>query len=308
MKLGKLEKKDLRGIWKNEAVDFTNWLAQEENLTLLSEEIGLSIKPIRTEAGVGNFSVDILAEDEDTGEKVIIENQLEMTDHEHLGKTITYAAGYDAHFVIWVVKDIREEHKQAIDWLNERTDENVNFFLVKVELWSVSGSDPAPKFQIISKPNDWVKALRGATNKGELTETKLLQLEYWTKFKEFCMARGTILSLRKASPQHWFNISMGSSSCYISLSVNTKEEILACWVWIPDSKETFHKFHENRVNIEKELGLPLEWNELPEKKASWVKTSLPDSALDDPVEWAHHYFEWMLKTAEQFYAVFKKYL
>ena len=111
MKLSKLEKVDLREVWKHEALDFTNWLAKPENLELLSDEIGIDITLIQTEASVGNFNVDILAEEENTGRKIVIENQLESTDHDHLGKIITYASGFDAEIIIWIVKNVRDEHK-----------------------------------------------------------------------------------------------------------------------------------------------------------------------------------------------------
>jgi hypothetical protein len=120
--LGKLEKVNIREIWKNEAKDFTTWLAKEENLALLSAEIDIPLKLIKIEASVGSFSADILAEEENTGNKAIIENQLEETDHDHLGKIITYGSGFDAKYLIWIFRDIREEHRQAIDWLNEKTD------------------------------------------------------------------------------------------------------------------------------------------------------------------------------------------
>ncbi len=119
MQLSKLEKVALREVWKHEALDFTNWLAKPENLELLSDEIGIDITLIQTEASVGDFNVDILAEEENTGKKIIIENQLESTDHDHLGKIITYASGFDAEIIIWIVKGVRDEHKKAIDWLNE---------------------------------------------------------------------------------------------------------------------------------------------------------------------------------------------
>ena len=163
MKLEKLKKIDLRKAWNHEATDFTNCLAEEENLSLLSDEIGTDIKLIQTEASVGKFSVDILAEEENTGRKIIIENQLEMTNHEHLGKIITYASGYDAEIIIWIIKDVRDEHKQAVDWLNEHTDDKINFFAIKMELWQIGNSPFAPKFQIISKPNDWAKAIKKST-------------------------------------------------------------------------------------------------------------------------------------------------
>ncbi len=135
MDLSTLEKVNLRQVWKHEASDFTNWLAQDENLDLLSDEIGIDISLIQTEASVGKFNVDILAEEDNTGRKIVIENQLESTNHDHLGKIITYASGFDAEIIIWIVKNVRDEHKQAVDWLNEHTDEKINIFAIKMEVW-----------------------------------------------------------------------------------------------------------------------------------------------------------------------------
>lgn len=134
MKLGKLDRVDLREYWKHEALDCTRWLSESANIEVLSDEVGIGIHIAQTEASVGRFNVDILAEEENTGRKIIIEHQLEVTDHLHLGQLITYAAGLEAAFVVWVVRDAREEHRQAVDWLNEHTDEQVNFFLVQIEL------------------------------------------------------------------------------------------------------------------------------------------------------------------------------
>ena len=158
--LSRLKKVELREAWRHEAMDFTNWLAKEDNLTLLGDEIGFDIQLTQTEAAVGSFSVDILAEEANTGNKIIIENQLEMTDHDHLGKIITYASGYDARVIVWVVKDAREEHRNAVDWLNEHTDENLEFYLVRIEVWQIENSPLAPKFEILSRPNDWAKAVK----------------------------------------------------------------------------------------------------------------------------------------------------
>ena len=176
--LGKLKKIELREAWKHEASHFTQWLAQAENLRLLGDEIGFDIKLVQTEAEVGSFNVDILAEEENTGRKIIIENQLEVTNHDHLGKIITYASGYDAQVIVWVAKDVREEHRQAIDWLNEHTDDAIEFYLVQIELWQIEDSPYAPKFEIISKPNDWTKAVRSSTDTSQLTDTKVKQLEF----------------------------------------------------------------------------------------------------------------------------------
>ena len=306
IQLGKLQKVDLRKAWKHEALDFTNWLAQEENLNLLSDEIGIDIQLIQTEASVGKFNVDILAEESNTGRKIIIENQLEVTNHDHLGKIITYASGYDAEIIIWIVKDVRDEHKQAIDWLNEHTDEKINFFAIKMELWQIGESPFAPKFQIISKPNDWAKAIKSSTSKSTLTDTKLLQLDFWNKFKEYAQSHNSKLRLRKASPHHWYNISFGSSDAHLSLTANSQLNQIACEVYIPKSKDLFYELEKKKGEIERELGMRLEWMALEGKKASRIKASR-DGDINNFDEW-EEYFSWLDNTAQNFQKVFPKYI
>lgn len=161
MKLGKLEQiTDLRSVWKHEAKDFTPWLAKEENLEILSEAVGIDIVVEEQESNVGDFSVDLFATEEGTGRRIIIENQLEETNHDHLGKIITYASGKEAEVIIWIVRKARDEHKQAIEWLNQHTDDKFEFFLIEIELWKINDSEPAPKFNIVERPNTWAKAMK----------------------------------------------------------------------------------------------------------------------------------------------------
>jgi len=306
MKLSKLEKVDLREVWKHEALDFTNWLAQPENLELLSDEIGIDISLIQTEASVGNFNVDILAEEENTGRKIIIENQLEPTNHDHLGKIITYASGFDAEIIVWIVKSVRDEHKQAVDWLNEHTDQKINIFAIQMEVWRIGESPYAPKFQIIAKPNDWAKAVKKASNQSELTDTKLLQLEFWSKFKEFVQENNERIKLRKAYPQHWHDISFGFSNAHITLTVNSQSSQMSCEIYIPDSKKLFSCLYAKKYEIEDELSEQLVWEELPEKKASRIKL-INKGELSKQEEWMQ-YHSWMLEKVTSFQNVFGKYI
>ena len=160
--LGTLKKiDDLRTIWPNEAKDFTPWLAK--NLSLLSDAVGIDISFAETESSVGDFSADILATDADTGRNIIIENQLGDTDHDHLGKLITYASGKSADIVIWIVKHAREEHRAAIEWLNNNTPQEIGFFLCEVKLYQIGDSPIAPYFELIEIPNNWSKGMKKAS-------------------------------------------------------------------------------------------------------------------------------------------------
>ena len=302
--LRKIKKVELRKAWNHEASDFTNWLAEEENLALLSDAVGIDIKLIQTEASVGKFNVDILAEEENTGKKIVIENQLEATNHDHLGKIITYASGYEANMVIWVVKEAREEHRQAIDWLNEHTEEDLGFFLIQVELWQIGESPFAPKFEVISKPNDWAKTVRQSVGSNKVTDTKVRQLEFWEQFKEHAEKNKTILRIQKPSPQHWLNISVGNSHAHISLTLNSFDEVIRTELYIPDNKDVFNFLHEQKTEIEKELGMELEWMELEGKKASRIKAEFP-GLVESTDEW-EKYFVWLQETAEKFHKTFSK--
>lgn len=157
-----IEVQDLRTVWPHEALDFTPWLSEDDNISLLSDAVGIDITIDETESSVGDFNVDIYASETGTDRKIIIENQLGDTDHEHLGKLITYASGKSAELIIWVVKHAREEHKSAIEWLNSHTDDHIGFFLCEIKLYKIGDSSPAVKFEVIEKPNDWAKEIKKA--------------------------------------------------------------------------------------------------------------------------------------------------
>jgi hypothetical protein len=298
--LAKLQKIDLRDVWGIEP-DFTNWLAQKENLDLLGEEIGVDIKIIKTEANVGNFKVDILAEEESSGRKIIIENQLEDTNHDHLGKIITYASGYDAEIIIWVVRDVREEHQRAVEWLNEHTDEKTGYFLIKVELWQIEGSKPAPKFDVLVSPNEWAKAIKASPAGGELSDTKLQQLDFWTKFKGFVRAKDTRIRLQTPRPQHWYDVSMGSSEAHVALTINSRENLLGCEIYISRNKELFNFLQERKEEIEKEIGEQAEWVNAAVASRIKIKKEIPDLFSQSEAE---NYFAWLHEKTTLFQKVF----
>lgn len=220
--LDHLKKVELRKVWPHEALDFTKWLSSPANLNMLGEAVGVELELIETESSVESFNVDIYAQEAGTGRKVIIENQLEETNHDHLGKVITYAAGKGAQVIIWVVAHARDEHRQAIEWLNEHTDNDFGLFLVEIELWTIGDSKPAPRFNVVEQPNEWTKALRLSEN---LSETERVKLSYWTKYRE--IARSTPNLLKVFSPQkptkdHWSTLRCGTSAYHIALLINTQ--------------------------------------------------------------------------------------
>ncbi|UZQ30517.1 MAG: hypothetical protein OHM56_03015 [Spiroplasma phoeniceum] len=184
MKLGKKKEIDIRTLWKHEANDFTKWLAQEENLYLLSESLDLNLSLIERERSVGDFKCDIFCEDEDLEKNVIIENQLTQTNHDHLGKIITYASGLKASIVIWIVQNARAEHISAISWLNEKTDEDILFFLVELHAYTIDDSLPTIDFKIIEKPKEFNKKIK-ISNSLTKSELNIRQSEFWKKLNEY---------------------------------------------------------------------------------------------------------------------------
>jgi len=301
--LSKLKEVPLREVWGHEAADFSQWLSQQENLSILGEEIGVDIKLIQTEANVGRYNVDILAEEESSGRKIIIENQLEDTNHEHLGKIITYASGYDAAIIIWIVKDYREEHRRAVDWLNEHTDGSINFFLIKIELWQIESSSPAPKFEILVSPNEWAKAMKSSPVSGEMTQTKLQQLDFWTKFKAHVLNKDARARLQTPRPQHWYDVSMGTSEAHIGLTINSRENLLGCEIYISRNKELFKFLAEKKADIEKELGQKAEW--IDAEVASRIVIKKEVSNIFD-TEKMPTYFDWLYEKTILFQKVFGK--
>lgn len=276
MELGKIKViKDLRSVWKNEANDFTKWLANEENINLLGDELGLSLQVQETEAGVGSYRLDILATEtsEENEVKVVIENQLESTNHDHLGKIITYASGYNAKYIIWIVKEAREEHIQAINWLNDITGDDRNFFLVKIELWQIEDSVLAPKFQIICRPNEWGKTIRNKRVATEFSNAQIVHYSIWSDFKDYALTHKPKFNLRTPSQDHWYDISVGRSGVHIALTAHSKENILSCQFYISDDHKLYHFLEQHRDEITQKLGLELNWDCVEGRKACYIETS-----------------------------------
>lgn len=302
MKLGKVEKLTIREQWKNEEYDFTPWLAQQENIQLLGDEINLDLEVEGTEVSIGSYKADIVAR-EGSGRTVIIENQLEKTDHKHLGQIITYASGIEAEIIIWVCSQVTHEHRQAIDWLNEVTRADIAFFACEIELWKIGDSLAAPKFNLVASPNDWAKVVKTTVNNGELSETKKAHLDFWNAFKTYMEESGTSLKLRQARPQHWFNLAVGRSKFNIALTTNTQSKQIGCEIYIrgEKAKEAFSQLEQQKEEIEAILG-QLEWHELPDGQDCRIKISR-DGDSKNRHQW-HDLHSWLKVESEAFLEVF----
>ncbi len=305
--LGQLKEiKDLREVWPHEALDFTPWLAEEENISLLGDAVGLEITVDETESSVGDFNVDIFATETGTDRKIIIENQLEDTNHDHLGKLITYASGKSADIIIWVVKHAREEHKAAIEWLNNHTDDKIGFFLCEIKLYKIGNSEPAVKFEVVERPNDWSKEFKrnisASPRRQEIYDYWIAFNNYAFKNKDFSKS----FNQRKPSFDHWMDFSIGSSGYHIGLSQIRSRDEISLELYISDDKELFKSLLEHKSEIEEKSGLVFDWRELPEKKASRILIT-KSVQFDEQNQWTAQ-FDWIMDTMIKMKAAFKKYL
>jgi hypothetical protein len=310
--LGRLQKVELREAWTSESSDFTPWLATEENLKLLGETIGIELELESQEKEVGPFRADILCKDTSNNDWVLIENQLERTDHSHLGQLITYAAGLKAVTIIWIAERFTEEHRAAMDWLNERTDEKIHLFGLEIELWKIDDSSIAPKFNIISQPNDWSRTVQqAAAGIGEVSEHKQFQLRFWTAFKEYMESKGSFVRCQKPLPQHWTNQAIGRSGVHLTSIVSTwnsetgnrTPEIRAeLYMDGPNAKQEFEALEKQKDSIEKSVGFPLVWHN-PQNKAMCKLYTRQDADFLNEQLWPQ-LFEWLRQRLEIMHKVF----
>lgn len=306
--LSKIEKISLRDCWDNEASDFTPWLATEENIALLADALGMNELEVKgQEEHVGPFRADILCVDPGTDKLVLIENQLEKTDHNHLGQILTYAAGLDAVTIIWIAERFTEEHRAAIDWLNRITDKEFNFFGVEIGLIKIGDSNAAPVFNVIAKPNGWSKDVRSsqASSEGH-SEGKIFNYEYWTSFNEFMANNPSkMFRTRSASYSHWMTIAIGHGAVHIDLLLNKREQkaTIQLYMWDDAEKKIYDALLKHKEEAEEKIGEKLMWRRLDGKKASSIdlikKCNLNDLDVQQEV------FSWYKEYTEKFITYFK---
>lgn len=281
MAIGKLEEVDIRELWKHEQYDFSEWLSKKENIENLNEILGLTLVDISKETYVGSYRCDLFAKDETTGIKVIIENQLEMSNHDHLGKIITYASGLDAKVVVWIVKEAREEHRSAIEWLNNNTNSNINFFLIEIHAYKIGNSDNAPMFQVIEQPNDFIKNNKSTNSSDTMNKSQSQRVEFWNQFNNVLVERGKPFNVRKATTDHWYNVAIGTSDAHIDITLVNKDSVIGVELYITDNKEFFDKLYQRKDEIENDLGFKLDWRRLNNSKASRIVTFIKGLNFDD---------------------------
>ena len=280
MSLGKISFYPLKKQWNHETT-FSDWLA-EDGLPMIGDAIGIELCDARREVSVGDYSADILAREEGGDRVVVIENQYNTANHDHLGKLVTYAAGLGAKVVVWIVEDVRVEAVSAVKWLNEISRDDISFFLIQAKLLQIDGSALAPQFVVVEKPDEWSRQAHSRVD--ELNDRQKTRLAFWTELADHLKtdaAFGRAFNLRKPSADHWMDFSCGSGSYHLAMTIKGMDR-LGVEIYIPNDKEQYEKFANARKEIEHALGFKMDWQPLPEKKASRIyygtKLNWTDSA------------------------------
>lgn len=306
VELGTLEKMALRNAWDREDTGFTPWLAQETNLNALAEALGIDeLVLIQREYPIGDFKLDILCSNGD--EKVIIENQLERTNHDHLGKILTYAAGVGAKKIIWIAESFRPEHVAALEFLNDNTTDGLSFFAAQIELWRIGDSPMAPKFGVVVKPDDWTRVEREqAQTTSAASPTKQLQLRFWKALRSYLAENHCKVRLSKPQPQHWLNSGIGRTGISLNVTANTRDRRLTAEIYLSsdNAKEQFKTLLAKKTEIEEALGFALDWQPLPDKIGSRIQTILDDISVSEEDRWPE-YFQWFDERLTKLNKVFR---
>ncbi len=313
-KLGKLERvADITSVWAGEAQAFTPWLADEKHLSLLSEALGLGpegLEVIRTEKSFGSFRADIVCrETGPQGRTVVIENQFGVTDHDHLGKLLTYAAGNQAYVLVWIAERIREEHEAALDLINSVSNDNFEAFGVEIELWRIADSPPAPRFNIVAKPNNWVRFTKAQEKKSssnrKLTETQICQLDYWNAFRAKLELMSPPFNPVSPQPGSWISHGIGKTGVSLNLAQSTRHKWIRVEIYLSgdSAKGYFSLLEHHREQIEADLGSELDWQKLEGKTDARICISRFDTDPMDRADWSSQH-EWLVKNAIDFYRVF----
>jgi hypothetical protein len=307
--IGRLERVDLRKVWISESASFTPWLARPENLALLGETLGLSsIELVQTEHPVDVYSCDIVAKVVHTGDLIVIENQLERSDHSHLGQILTYTAGVEASAVVWVAQKFTDGHRAALEWLNRKTTDDLAVFAVEIEAWRIGESIPAPKFNIIVRPNQWARALTSSARSSSDPETNAVLTEYWRAYEDIARSlkapyRGE--AARPASGNNYYTYAddlkkVGVVS-YVSRPVAGNPAVGAyVGLWGDHAAGRFHSLKTEQAQIEEKFGTPLNWQEVKGKASTyyWILAELKSADYSNRIDWGRQH-SWLAETMKK---------
>ena len=287
-----LRKIPLAEIWSNEASDFTPWL--ESNIQTLGDAIGMDLEVTGREASVGDFSLDLLAQDLGSSKTVVIENQFKRTDHDHLGKLLTYASGFDASTVIWIAEEVRDEHRQALEWLNQRTDTETQFFAVAVEVLQIDDSKPALDFKLVVSPNEWRKSKKQKTSTNPSSRGEKYK-SYFQVLIDELRENHEFTGAKTSIAQNWYNFSSGFGGIGYGAWFAKGDKVLTYVIIRQKDDENrikiFNMLENQKRDIESKFGSTLEWTRDAERSASRIAIyrdggiELSDSELEEIREW-----------------------
>lgn len=274
------KEQNLKKAWAHEALEFTPWLSEDENLSELGDTVGIDLQLKETESSVDEFRADIICTEGETDRIVVIENQLEETNHNHLGQIITYAAGKDAKTVIWIARKARDAHAKAVQWLNEHTD--IDFFLVEIELWAINEDTYAPHFNVVERPIDWGRKKPYQ----ELSQTGQILTSFWEHFNRLAPTLPSFIegrfNTRKAWERSWYDLRIGRNDVHITLAARTSKEVLSTGIYIRNNDELYRRFEAQKTMIESALGTTdILWHEGRQDRTIRIFTPFDIQEQDD---------------------------
>jgi hypothetical protein len=309
MELGKLAYVDPRQIWPHEAHDFTPWLL--DNADALADVLGIDLELSSNEHPVGGFALDLIGRDLTNDCVLIVENQLTGTDHGHLGQILTYAAGTDAATIVWVAKSLREEHRQALDWLNNLAGDRARFFGIELQVVRIGSSPFAPLLRLRAQPNDWHAQLSAIAKSSTETSGKgQLYREFWACFLERVRKdRPMWTKARIPQNSNWMNMPTPIKGAVIGVNFTQNQQIRT-ELYI-DSGEgeindaIFEVLHNHKAEIEAQFGDDLSWEPLPTRRACRVAVyAFGDVAQPDSYD---EYIDWFISVGTKFRSTLDSY-
>lgn len=287
VKISRLKSVPISDVWKREDTDFTPWLALDENIELLSEELGMKLIVDAVEQKVGSFYADIVCKDESDGTTVLIENQTKPTDHRHLGQICTYAGQLKASKIIWISERVRDEHREAIDWLNDISNDKHSFYAVEVQAWQIDDSAPAPKFEILARPSLLTRQTQSAVKKiidSGLSERQIEWKNYWTSFLEVAVGVVPSSKGRVAYKGNWQTVKAksGFDNGYFEFNIAASQTYVRaeCYIGGVNAKPAFYALREYKDEIEKKIGKSLIWEEKTGKQDSRIAIYMDNQVVN----------------------------
>ena len=280
--IGKIKRVPLREVWRHEARDFTTWL--QVNIDILGDAIDMELSNVEREQSTGNFNVDLVAEDA-SGDTVIIENQLQKSDHDHLGKLITYLAASEAKAAVWIVAEARAEHVAAVSWLNQSPQNN--FYIVKLEAIKIESSDPAALLTLIVGPSEEGKQI--GRSKGEHAERHDLRYSFWTQLLDRAKDKTHLHSGISANHYNWIGQSAGRNGISYNYSIRQNDTKVELYIDLgkdteEENRKIFNQFLEKKEQIEEVFEGLLGWDDMEGRRAYRIFNNITDGGYRAPEE------------------------